>query len=76
MTGVLDLPPTDRQRVVLSEIVRYYEFMGEGCPVPWLARSLDVDPSTARQHVRYLHRKGFLRSAGSPAVPRKPFLSR
>ena len=72
----LDLPPTNRQLVVFSEIVRYYESNGEACPVSYLARRLDVDPSTVRQHVQYLHRKGFLRSAGSPAVPRKVFLAR
>ena len=76
MTDALDLPLTDRQREVLSEIVRYFDLISEPCPVPYLARRLEVDPSTVRQHVQYLHRKGFLRSGGSPSVPRKAFLAR
>lgn len=70
----LDLPLTGRQRAVLAEIVRYHELTGEGASLSYLARRLDVARQTVHQHVVYLRRKGFLRSSGSPAVPRRRFL--
>ena len=71
----LDLPLTDRQRVVLAEIVRYNVDNGEGCPARYIARRLSLHHSTVQQHIGYLRRKGFLRSSGSPSVPHRQFLA-
>ena len=69
----LDLPLTGRQRDVLEIITHYNDAIGEGCPIRYLARRLDLHRSTVHQHVVFLRRKGFLSTAGSPAfVLRRP----
>ena len=72
-TRELDLPLTDRQRVVLAEISRYHIATGEPCPMSYLARKLSLHHSTVAQHVDYLRRKGALRSQG---LPKRSFLVR
>jgi DNA-binding IclR family transcriptional regulator len=68
--GPHPLPLTEREAEVLALAQKYYDFMREGCPATYLARHLDMSRSTVRGHLEELHRKGWLRTAGSPAVPR------
>jgi transcriptional regulator of heat shock response len=65
-------PLTDKQRVVLSIIARYYIENGEPISVRLLARRLGCHPTTATFHLQALHRKGWI---PAPAVP-KPVLGR
>lgn len=53
---------TDRQRAVLSAIRHYCGATGEVPTLSYLARRLNLDRSTVREHLEALHRKGFLRA--------------
>lgn len=60
-------PLSDTQRVVLSEIARYYMATGEPCSVSYLARKLGRSRTAVQGHVDALYRKGCL---SAPAAPR------
>lgn len=58
-----------RQRAILDLIVRHYRVTGEACSANYLARRMDLHHSTVQEHISALHRKGWLRSANTPAIP-------
>lgn len=60
-------PLTDKQRVILAMVARYYRENGEPMTVRLLARRLKCHPATAHEHLRALHRKGWIQS---PAFPK------
>lgn len=60
-------PLTDKQRVVLSIIARYYIQNGEAISISLLARRLGCAVSTARRYLEALYRKGWI---PAPAVPK------
>lgn len=66
-------PLTEKQRVVLSAIARYYSVTAEPCSVAYLARRLKLGRSTIRQHLRALYLKGWL---PAPAAPKRANLRR
>ena len=61
---------TERQSQVYAEIVKVHDVTGEGASVRYLARRLSLHHSTIQEHLAALRRKRWLRSSGSPAVPR------
>lgn len=63
---------TTRQRVVLEVIDHYQRETGEPCSGRYLSRRLALNHTTVRGYLSALHRKGWLRSASSPAVLRRP----
>ena len=69
-------PLTGRQTEILTFVARYYEIVQEGCPSTLVARRLALHHETIRRHFVELHRKGWLVSSASPAMPAKPFLAR
>lgn len=60
---------TTRQESVLVLVSDYYRATGEPCSASYLARRLSIHHSTVRDHLIALHRKGWLRSPNTPAVP-------
>lgn len=62
---------THRQHEVISHVVHYQEFIGKPCPAWYVAKRLAITPQRVLQHFSALHRKGWLRSSGSPAWPAK-----
>lgn len=60
-----------RQRMVLDAIIRYHRVTGEPCPASYLARRLSIHHSSVQRHLELLHRKGWLRGANAPAMPRR-----
>jgi DNA-binding FadR family transcriptional regulator len=61
-------PLTDRQRLVLSIIAQYYVQNQEPITIALLARKLGVSRTTAHEHVRVLHQKGWLPAPAAPAT--------
>jgi DNA-binding CsgD family transcriptional regulator len=61
---------TDRQRVVLTTIDQYYKATGEACSVAYVARRLGLHPSTVREYVHMIAKKGWLRAPSSAAFTR------
>jgi DNA-binding MarR family transcriptional regulator len=62
---------TTRQRGVLEAIERYEDATGEPCSAHYLARRFSINPSTIRDHLFALYRKGWLRTPHSPASLRR-----
>ena len=62
-------PLTARQRLVLTEIARYFWANGEPCTVAYLARRFDLSPTTVRRHLEALHDKGWLPAPCAPHPP-------
>lgn len=62
---------THRQHEIIAEVVRYQQFIGRDCPAGYVAERLAISRQRVLQHFSALHRKGWLRSAGSPAKPAK-----
>ena len=63
-------PLTEKQAAILQRIVTYYRVVEEGCPAYWLARRFPMSAIGIRKHLAALHRKGWLITENSPAVPR------
>lgn len=61
------LPPGQAQ--VLAFVQAYYAVLHEPCPASVVARRLDRNPDTIREHFATLHRKGWLVGESSPAMP-------
>ena len=63
---IAELPT--RQRRVL-EVIQAYDAAtgGQPCPSTVIARRMRLTVPTVRDHLAALHRKGWLRSPGSPA---------
>lgn len=61
-----------KQRAIVEAVDRYERATGESCSSRYLARRFALDPKTIRGHLFALHRKGWLRSAGSPVSLRRP----
>lgn len=61
---------------MLTFVTKYHRLTGNGCPVTVVADSLKIHHEAVRGHFAALHRKGWLVAAGSPAIPRKAYLSR
>lgn len=59
---------TTKQRAMLILIDQHERGTGEPCSASWLARRLLVDRTTIRQHLEALYRKGWLRTASTPAT--------
>lgn len=57
---------TDRQRLLLSVMAQYWIATGEPCSMRYLARRLHLSKSTVHEHIRALHKKGYL---AAPCVP-------
>lgn len=53
--------PTPRQREVLELIYGHYRFVGEGCPVRYIARRLDISHTRAQRLVARLVVAGWVR---------------
>lgn len=68
------LPP--RQATVLQIVSQYVETYHRGCPTVVVADALKKERTTIRWHFQELYRKGWLRSPGSPAKPKRSFLQR
>lgn len=60
-----------RQADVLRLIVRVHDITGEGCSATLISKRLKISRERARAHIATLYRKGWLRSPGSPAIPKK-----
>lgn len=58
--AVLALTP--RQRDVLRVLTQYTAAVGEAPPLRYVARRLGLHHSRVAEHLRELHRKGWLRS--------------
>jgi len=67
---------TARQSEVFVFIVRYHRLTGEGCPASIVANRLEIGHKAARDHFAALYRKGWLLADASPAIPRRPYLTR
>jgi DNA-binding CsgD family transcriptional regulator len=66
---------TERQAEVLGFIVKYHRLTGAGCAASIVAERLKIHHESARQHLMALHRKGWLMTSTSPAIPRRAYLS-
>jgi len=55
-------PLADGQRRVLRAIQQFHDATGEAPTTAYIARRLQVDHKTIREHLRACHRKGWLRS--------------
>ena len=64
-TPIRNLPT--QQRRVLELIEAYGVATEQPCPSTVIARRLRLHHSTVQKHLIALHRKGWLRSPGSPA---------
>lgn len=69
-------PLTDRQSQVFSFVLQYHRLTADGCPASVVANKLKLQYNTVRGHFLALHRKGWLLTDGSPAVPRRRYLAR
>lgn len=52
-------PLTDKQRAVYALAIQYYLAVGEPCSTSWLARRLDLNRNTVRDHAAAIRRKGW-----------------
>lgn len=60
---------TTKQRQIFSAIEGYCKATSEPCPGRYLARRMSLSHTTVRDHLRALHRKGWLRTPNSPSLP-------
>jgi len=60
---------TDRQTLIFSIVTKYVRLTGVGCPASVVATTLGIHHEAVRGHFLALHRKGWIRSSGSPALP-------
>ena len=58
---------TTRQRMIVEAIDSFARVTLEPCSASYLARRLRLNRSTITEHFVALHRKGWLKSPGSPA---------
>lgn len=58
-----------QQRAVLDIVVRYFRATGEPCPSTFIARKMNRDASTVREHLAALYAKGWMVTANAPAKP-------
>lgn len=58
---------TTRQRQIVEAIDGVEQATGEPCGGRFLARRFNLDPTTIREHLKALHRKGWLRTPNAPA---------
>ena len=69
--GQHPMPLTERQRAIVEKVVWYCEAVdADGCSGAFLARKFDVHPSTMREQLEALYRKGWLNTDGSPVTVR------
>lgn len=66
---------TARQVAIFVMVTRYVDAVGEACPARYVARQLDIQHEAVRHHFATLCRKGWLKTASSPATP-TPWLPR
>jgi hypothetical protein len=59
---------TTNQRRILEAIAGYCRATGEPCSAGYLARRFAKDPSTIREHLHVLYRRGWLRTPNSPST--------
>lgn len=62
--------------VVLTLVKKYHQLTGSGCPASIIAERLEIHHEAVRGHFMALHRKGWLLSGHSPAIPRRNYLFR
>jgi len=67
---------TERQSEVFLFVVRYHRLTDDGCPASVVANKLKIHHQAARDHFAALHRKGWLLTDSSPAIPRRRYLTR
>jgi DNA-binding MarR family transcriptional regulator len=62
---------TPRQREILAVVSKYEADTGAQCRFTYLADRLAITVEAVRHHASALHRKGWLKSAGSPIERRQ-----
>lgn len=65
-------PLTDKQRVVLALIAKYYTTVHQPCTVTWLAAELKIGRTAVMAHLRALDAKQALPPAAAPRVNLNP----
>jgi predicted ArsR family transcriptional regulator len=71
ITGIwYTAPPSPAQAQVLGLVSLYVEHFKRPCSASVIADALGRERSTIREHFEALHRKGWLVSNSSKAVPR------
>ena len=68
--------PSPGQARVLTLVETYCQTFKRPCPAAAVADALGVHRTTITEHFSALYRKGWLRTDGAPAVPRRSFLDR
>jgi hypothetical protein len=63
---------TPQQRAVFATVHHYHEAVGEPAPASYVARKLAITRQRVQEYFRVLSELGWLRSAGTPAVPARP----
>jgi hypothetical protein len=63
---------TPQQRAVFAAVVHYHEALGEAVPAAYVARRLAITRQRVGEYFTTLKELGWLRSAGSPAIPARP----
>src|SRR5688572_15517875 len=63
---------TPQQRAVFAAVVHYHEALGEAVPAAYVARRLAITRQRVGEYFITLKELGWLRSAGSPAIPARP----
>ena len=63
---------TPKQLQVLALVDHYHDATGEAAPASYIARKLAISKQRVQEYFRGLSDLGWLRSAGSPAIPTRP----
>jgi len=65
-------PLTPRQREVFAAVHHYHSAIGEPAPASFVAKKLSITKQRVQAYFQALNDLGWLRSAGSPAIPTRP----
>lgn len=63
---------TTKQRSIVETIDAFQRSTGEPCSANYLARRFSLHPTTVREHLSRLYRKGWLVSPTAPFSLRRP----
>jgi len=63
---------TPKQLQVLALVDHYHDATGEAAPASYIARKLAISKQRVQEYFKGLSDLGWLRSAGSPAIPTRP----
>lgn len=74
--GGAERPLTRQQQAVLDVVDHYHGALGEPVPAAYVARRLSISRQRVTEFFQHLSDLGWLRSAGSPAVPARRWLAR